>query len=97
MVLVRLLLHSMRLCRRLLNFPHIAVVYSGHLPILPGYRDRIPTGFRNNATISGISLPKDTGAFLEALGFGDRHCFSQRISVARRNREARSLIISVEP
>jgi len=29
------------LCRRLLNFAQISVVYSGHLRIVPGDRDRI--------------------------------------------------------
>ena len=76
MVLVRLLSHSMRLYRRLLNFAHVSVVYSSNLPILLGDRDRVPTGFRNNATVAGISLPIDASAFLEAFGFGDRHCSS---------------------
>ena len=59
MALVRLLLHRMRLCRRLPNFAHVSVVYSGHGPVLPGDRDRVPTGFRNNAAVAGISLPID--------------------------------------
>jgi hypothetical protein len=50
------------------------VVHAGHLPIVPGDRDRIPTRFGDNATISGITSPINVGALLEVLGFGDCYC-----------------------
>ncbi len=97
-VLVRLPLHAVRLCWRLLNFVHVSVVYSGHLPIVPGDRDRIPTRFGDNAAVSGIAPPINAGALLEGLGFVDCHCCSCRyMSVAGRNSEARSLFHYVEP
>jgi len=46
------LLHGMRSCRLLLNFAHVSVVYSGHLPVVPGDRDGIPTRFSDNAAVS---------------------------------------------
>jgi hypothetical protein len=52
----------MRLGRRSLNFAHVPVVYPGHLPIVPGDRDCIPTCFGDNAAISGIASPVDACA-----------------------------------
>ena len=54
---VLLSLHNMHLCRHSLNFAHVPVVDAGHLPIVPGNRDRIPTRFGDNAAISGICPP----------------------------------------
>jgi hypothetical protein len=59
--------HRTRLCRRSLNFAHVSVMHAGHLPIVPGDGDRIPTRFGDNAAISGIASPIYTGAFLEVL------------------------------
>jgi hypothetical protein len=50
------------------------MVYSGHLPIVPGDRNRIPTRFGDNATIGGIAPPINAGVLLEGLGFVDCHC-----------------------
>ena len=50
---VRLPLHGVWLNRRLPNLAHVSMVYSGHLPIIPGDHDRIPTRFGDNAAISG--------------------------------------------
>jgi hypothetical protein len=66
-------LHSMRLGRRSLNFAHIPVVYSGHLPIVPGDCDRIPTRFGDGAAVSGVAPPIDASSLLEGLGFVDCH------------------------
>jgi len=66
--------------RRSVNFAHVPVVYAGHLPIVPGDCDRIPTRFGDNAAISGVALPIDSGALLETLGFGDCHCHPSRCS-----------------
>jgi len=70
------ILHSMRLGRRSLNFAHVPVVYPGHLPIVPGDRDCIPTCFGDNAAISGIASPVDAGTLLEILRFAYGHCCS---------------------
>jgi hypothetical protein len=92
-VLVRLPLHSIRPCRRLLNFAHVSVVNSGHLPIIPGDRDRIPARFGDEATIGGVAPPINAGALREGLGLVDGHCRSFRcMSVAGRNSEVRSLL-----
>jgi len=61
--LVGLPLHGTRLCRRFLNFAHVSVVYSGHLPIVPSDCDRIPTRVGDNATISGIAPPINAGNY----------------------------------
>ena len=58
-------LHNMHLCRHSLNFAHVPVVDAGHLSIVPGNRDRIPTRFCDNAAISGIAPPTNAGALLE--------------------------------
>ena len=79
MVLVRLPLHSIRPCRRLLNFAHVPVAYSGHLPIIPGDRDRIPTRFGDDAAIGGVALSINAGARREGLEFVDCHCCSAMI------------------
>ncbi len=61
-----------------MNLAHVAVVYAGHVPVVPGDRDRIPSRFGDNAAIGGVALPIHAGALLEALGFGDRHCHVAR-------------------
>ena len=75
---VLLSLRNMHLCRHSLNFAHVPVVDAGHLPIVPGNRDRIPTRLGDNAAISGIAPPTNTGALFEILGFIDCHCCSSR-------------------
>ena len=57
----------MRLCRCLLNFAHVSVVYSGYLPIVPGDRDRIPARFGDYAAIGGVALPINAVPFLRSL------------------------------
>jgi hypothetical protein len=56
-----------------MDFAHVPVMHGGHLPIVPGDRDRIPTCLGDNADISGIASPIDAGALFEVLGFGDCH------------------------
>ncbi len=60
-------LDRMRLCWRSLYLSHVSVVYSGHLSIVPGNRDGIPTRFGHNAAVSGIAPPVNTGALLEGF------------------------------
>jgi hypothetical protein len=74
--IVRLHLHSTGLFPHFLNLAHIPVVHAGHLPIVPGDRDRIPTRFGDNSAICGLSSPINADAFLEVLGFGGCHCAS---------------------
>jgi hypothetical protein len=52
-----------------MNFPHVAVVYSRHLAIVPSDRHRIPARFGDNATVTGIAAPINAGALFEVLGF----------------------------
>jgi hypothetical protein len=54
------------------------VVHGGHLPIVPGDRNCIPSYFRDNAAISGIASPINAGALREAL----RDRFESRASVS---------------
>ena len=61
---VRLPLHGVWPYRRLLNFAHVSVVYSGHLPIVLGDHDRIPTRFGDNAAISALAAPINASALL---------------------------------
>jgi transposase, IS30 family len=93
---VLLSLHNMHLCRHSLNFAHVPVVDAGHLPIVPGNRDRIPTRFGDNAAISGIAPPINAGALLEILGFIDCHCCSSLSSDARCNTPRRFGIGRIE-
>ena len=60
-------------CRRSFDFAHIPMVYSRYVTIVPGDRDRVPTCFAYDATISGVPLPVNALALLESLGFGDFH------------------------
>lgn len=90
--MVRSPLHGTRRSRRLLNFAHVSVVYSGHLPVVPGDRDGIPTRFSDNAAIGAVALPVNAGTLLEGLGFVDGHCCSCRcMSIAWCNSDARVL------
>src|SRR6266567_3324553 len=66
-------LHSGPLCRHSLDFAHVAMVYGGHLTIVPGNRDRVPTYFGDTAAIIGIASPVNAAALLETLRFRDRH------------------------
>ena len=76
---VLLSLHNMHLCRHSLNFAHVPVVDAGHLPIVPGNRDRVPSRFGDNAAIGGVTSPENAGADLQVLGFGDCHCCCSRL------------------
>jgi hypothetical protein len=60
-------------CWRSLDFAHIPMVYGRYVTIVPGDRDRVPTYFAYDTTISGVPLPVHALAFLESLGFGDFH------------------------
>ena len=55
------------------DFAHVAMVDNSHMTIVPSDRDRVPTLFGDNATISGIASPVNAGAFLEVLRFGGGH------------------------
>jgi hypothetical protein len=50
-------LHSSPACRHSLDFAHVAMVYGGHLTIVLGNRDRVPTYFGDTAAIIGIASP----------------------------------------
>ena len=49
------------------------MVYGGHLTIVPGDRDRVPTRSTDTAAISGITSPAYSNALPELLGFGSGH------------------------
>jgi hypothetical protein len=66
-------LHSSPACRHSLDFAHVAMVYGGHLTIVPGDRDCIPTRSGDTAAISGIASPAYSIASLELLRFGGGH------------------------
>ena len=66
-------LHSSPLCRHSLDFAHVAMVYGGHLTIVPCNRDRVPTCFGDTAAVIGIASPINAAALLETLRFRDRH------------------------
>ena len=84
-----------------MNFAHVAVVYAGHVPVVPGDRDRIPSRFGDNAAFGGFALPIHAGALREALGFGGCHCSSLIVATRRANQVGRGSIgnfeISVAP
>ena len=69
-------LQKARLCRSLVNFAHVPVVYGRNLAIVPGDGDCIPAGFGDDAAIRGIAPPVNPGARLEALRFINGHCAS---------------------
>src|SRR6516164_11784340 len=71
--ILRLPLHSSPACRYSLDFAHVAMVYGGHLTIVPGNRDRVPTYFGDTAAIIGIASPINAAALLETLRLRDRH------------------------
>src|SRR6202040_58960 len=71
--MLRLPLHSSPLCRHSLDFTHVAMVYGGHLTIVPCNRDRVPTYFGDTAAVIGIASPVNAAALLETLRFRDRH------------------------
>jgi len=60
-------LHSSPLCRHSLDFAHVAMVYGGHLTIVPCNRDRVPTYFGDTAAVIGIASPINAAALLETL------------------------------
>jgi hypothetical protein len=62
-------LHNSRLCSRSLDLAHVPVVYGGHMTIVPGDRDCIPTHFGDNAAVIGIASPINAVALLEAFRF----------------------------
>src|SRR5207247_10536680 len=66
-------LHSSPLCRHSLDFAHVAMVYGGHLTIVPCNRDRVPTYFGDTAAVIGIASPINAAALLETFRFRDRH------------------------
>src|SRR3979411_2082309 len=78
----------MGFCRHSLNFAHVPVVYAGHLPIVPGDCDCIPTCFGDNAAVSGVASPIYAVALLEAFGFADCHRCSLRCLRSRTVRRA---------
>jgi hypothetical protein len=66
-------LHNIWLCRRSLDFAHLAMVPCGHLTIIPGDRDCIPTQFGNTAAVTGIASPINAVTPLEDFRFGGSH------------------------
>ena len=63
--MLRLPLHSSPACRHSLDFAHVAMMYGGHLTIVLGNRDRVPTYFGDTAAIVGIASPINAAALLE--------------------------------
>jgi hypothetical protein len=55
------------------DFAHVAVVYGGHLTVVPGDCDRVPTCSNDDAAISGIMAPAYPIALFEILRFGSGH------------------------
>ena len=45
------------------------MMYGGHLTIVPGNRDRVPTYFGDTAAIVGIASPINAAALLETYNF----------------------------
>ena len=55
-------LHNSRLCWRPLDLAHVPMVHGGHLTIVPGDRDCIPTHVGYNAAVGGITSPINAAA-----------------------------------
>src|SRR3982074_1590637 len=68
---------------RWLDFAHIPVVNAGHLTIVPGYRDRVPTRFSDLAAVGVIALPANAVSLLEVSRFGGGHFQSSIPRIAR--------------
>src|SRR4249919_724914 len=66
-------LHNSRLCWRSLDLAHVPMVHGGHLTIVPGDRDCIPTHFGDNTAVGGITSPINAAAPLETFGFSGIH------------------------
>ena len=77
-------LHRMQRRRHALNFTHVSVMDNRHVPVVPGDRDRVPSRFGDNAAIGGITPPKNAGADLQVLGFGDCRCLPLPLSAVMR-------------
>jgi hypothetical protein len=58
---------------RSLDFAHIPVVNAGHLTIVPGDRDRVPTRFSDLAAVGVIASPANAVSLLEISRFGGGH------------------------
>src|ERR1700704_6879042 len=58
---------------RSLYFAHISMVNAGHLAIVPGNRNSVPTRFSDLAAVGSIALPPNAGALLERSRFGGSH------------------------
>jgi hypothetical protein len=58
---------------RSLDFSHVPVMHGGHMTIVPGDCDRVPTRFGDSATVSSITVPANARALLEVLRFGGGH------------------------
>ena len=58
---------------RSLDFAHVAVLHDGHMTIVPGDCDRVPTRLSDCAAVTSITLPANASALLEILRFGGVH------------------------
>jgi hypothetical protein len=65
--------HPSWFCRRCLDFAHVPMVYGGHLAIVPGDRNCIPTSAADGAAISGITAPEYSMTLLKIPRFGSGH------------------------
>src|SRR6266699_3829705 len=94
-------LHSSPLCRHSLDFAHVAMVYGGHLTIVPCNRDRVPTRFGDTAAVIGIASPINAAALLETLRFRDRHGAPpiawHRVNITGSSLSPLSLVFSRRP
>ncbi len=66
-------LHNSRLCWHSLDLAHVPMVYGGHMAIVPGDCDCIPTHLGDNAAVSSITSPTNAAALLEAFRVGGGH------------------------
>jgi hypothetical protein len=58
---------------RSLDFEHVPVMHGGHMMIVPGDRDRVPTRLGDDATVSRVASPANASTLLEVLRFGGGH------------------------
>jgi hypothetical protein len=71
------------------------VVHTGHLSIVPGDRNCIPTYVGDNAAISCIASPINAGSLREALRFVDLHWWSP-VACGRAHSTASRLLWNVK-
>ena len=61
------------------------MMYGGHLTIIPGDRDRVPTPYGDGPAVGGITLPAYSIARLKLLGLGSGHVAPPLVGVGIDN------------